>query len=145
MFLSGAGLVSCAGSGVSVGFAPGVCQFDRGTFHHEGVRVPSGAITTTGGGHMGRSSRWPYVRKQAWDRDRKARAVCHICGQPIDYSVRPSSEPWAWEPDHVLPVSQHPELELDLNNIKASHMECNRARSDNKFASVDLGMQSRIW
>ena len=40
---------------------------------------------------MGRASRWPYIRKMAWDRDRKARAVCWICGQPIDYSLAPSS------------------------------------------------------
>ena len=94
---------------------------------------------------MGRSTRWPYVRKMAWDRDRKVKAVCHICGQPIDYTIPPSSAPDAWEPDHTLPVSTHPEAELDLNNIKASHRRCNRARGDNKFAYVDIGMQSRVW
>lgn len=94
---------------------------------------------------MGRASRWPYIRKLAWDRDRKARAACHICGQPIDYTVRPSSEPGSWEPDHVLPVAEHPELELDLNNIRASHMRCNRARGTHGFAEMDIGMQSRIW
>ena len=104
-------------------------------------------MTTPGdrGHSMGRASRWPYVRKQAWNRDRKARAVCHICGQPIDYTIPPSSAPEAWEPDHILPVSQYPDLELDLKNIKASHRQCNRARGDNKFAYVDIGMQSRIW
>ena len=81
----------------------------------------------------------------AWNRDRKARAVCHICRQPIDYSLEPSSAPNAWEPDHILPVSKRPDLELDLNNIKASHMRCNRARSDNAVAYVDIGMNSRIW
>lgn len=94
---------------------------------------------------MSRAGRWPYVRKLAWDRDRTARAVCHICGQPIDYTLRPSSDPDSWEPDHVLPVSKYPELELDLKNIKASHKRCNRARGDNSFSAVDIGMQSRIW
>lgn len=75
---------------------------------------------------MSRSGRWPAVRKLAWNRDRKARAVCHICKQPIDYSLAASSCPDAWEPDHVIPVSKRPDLELDLNNIKASHMRCNR-------------------
>ena len=92
-----------------------------------------------------RSSRWPYVRKLAWDRDRKARAPCHICGQAIDYFSEPSSVPDSWEPDHLVPVSKAPELELDLKNIKPSHMQCNRARGDDSYHSLDIGMQSRIW
>lgn len=91
-----------------------------------------------------RSSRWPYIRKQAWDRDRQARAVCHICGERIDYSLKPSSAPLAWEPDHILPVSRAPELELDLNNIKASHTRCNRQRGAGTGDNA-LGQRSRIW
>ena len=94
---------------------------------------------------MSRSGRWPMLRRLAWDRDRKARAVCHICGQPIDYSLPASSCPDAWEPDHIIPVSKRPELELDLNNIKASHMRCNRARGDGTNGENNLGMQSRVW
>lgn len=92
-----------------------------------------------------RSGRWPYVRRMAWDRDRKLRAVCHICGQPIDYSLQPSSADNSWEPDHVIPVSMRPDLELDLNNIKSSHKRCNRARGDGKNGENNLGQQSRIW
>lgn len=29
-----------------------------------------------------RNSRWRYIRAIAWERDRKAKAVCGICGQP---------------------------------------------------------------
>ena len=94
---------------------------------------------------MGRSSRWPYVRRMAWDRDRKARALCWICGQPIDYSLAPSSADSAWEPDHVQPVAKRPDLELDLNNIKASHRACNRNRGDGTNGSNVIGQQSRIW
>ena len=100
---------------------------------------------TEGRGIMSRAGRWPYVRKLAWDRDRKTRAVCHICGQPIDYTVQPSSTPESWEPDHILPVSKYPELELDLKNVKASHKRCNRARGDNPYSTVDIGMRSRVW
>jgi len=92
-----------------------------------------------------RASRWVYVRRMAWNRDRKARAVCHICGQPIDYTLAPSSAYNAWEPDHVVPVSKNKWLELDLQNIKASHRHCNRARGDGTGNSNELGMQSRIW
>ena len=48
---------------------------------------------------MSRSSRWPFIRMQAWNRDKKARAVCHICGEPIDYFLPPSSGPDAYEPE----------------------------------------------
>lgn len=92
-----------------------------------------------------RSSRWPYIRRLAWDRDRRDRAPCHICGQAIDYTLPPSSAPNAWEPDHVVPISQRPDLELDLLNIKASHTRCNRSRKDGKNSQNDIGMRSRIW
>ena len=92
-----------------------------------------------------RSGRWPVVRKMAWDRDRKARTPCHICGQPIDYFLEPSSAPMSWEPDHVIPVSKRPDLELDLNNILPSHMACNRARGDGTNGENNLGQRSRIW
>ena len=94
---------------------------------------------------MARSSRWPYIRKMAWDRDRKVKAVCWICGMPIDYTVAPSSTDQSWEPDHVIPVHQNPDLELDLNNIKASHRTCNRARGDGTNGENTIGQQSRIW
>ena len=94
---------------------------------------------------MSRSGRWPMIRRQVWDRDRKAKAPCHICGGSIDYSLRPSSCPDSWEPDHIIPVSKRPDLELDMNNIKASHMRCNRARGDGTNGENNIGMQSRIW
>ena len=90
------------------------------------------------------TSKWQKIRKLAWDRDRKNRAPCHICGGRIDYSLQPSSSPLAWEPDHLQPYSKAPELELDLNNICASHKECNRRRG-NGGADNGIGMRSRIW
>lgn len=94
---------------------------------------------------MSRSGRWPYVRRLAWDRDRKARSVCHICGQQINYFLKPSSCEDAWEPDHIIPVAKAPELELDLKNIAPAHKRCNRARGDGTNGENTLGMQSRIW
>ena len=84
-----------------------------------------------------RSGRWPYVRRLAWERDLKAQAPCHICGQP--------SAPDAWEPDHLIPVAQRPDLELDLLNIAPSHARCNRSRGDGTNGENVLGQQSRIW
>lgn len=93
---------------------------------------------------MSRSGRWGYIRRLAWDRDRKARAVCHICGQKINYAIPASSAAYSWEPDHIIPVSKDPSRELDLNNIAAAHMVCNRRRGSGA-ASSDIGMRSRIW
>ena len=80
----------------------------------------------------------------AWDRDRKARAVCHICGERIDYTLTPSSVPLSWEPDHLIPVSKDPTRELDLTNVAPSHMRCNRQRG-NGYNDGQLGQRSRIW
>lgn len=101
----------------------------------------------TVGGSIGvaRASRWKYIRKLAFERDRKAQAVCHICGQPINYYLEPSSCADAYEPDHVIPVKKCPELELDLGNIKASHARCNRSRGDGTNGENIIGIQSRIW
>lgn len=94
---------------------------------------------------MHRASRWKYIRRLAWDRDRKARAVCHICNQPIDYTLEPSSCSLAWEPDHIIPVSKRPDLELDLNNVMPAHQRCNRARGDGTNGENIIGQQSRVW
>ena len=93
----------------------------------------------------GRSSRWQYIRLLAWRRDSKAKAVCHICGKPIDYFVQPSTTPDSYEPDHIQPVHLRPDLELDLNNVAASHRRCNRQRGDGTNGTCDVGMRSRIW
>ena len=90
-----------------------------------------------------RSSRWSYIRRLAWDRDRHNRSVCHICGERIDFSVQPSTVPLSWEPDHIVPVSVDPSRELDLNNIAPSHMRCNRQRGNG--TNNDIGLRSRIW
>lgn len=94
---------------------------------------------------MNRSSRWPYIRRMAYDRDRKAKAPCHICGEPIDYLVPPSSTPDSYEPDHIQPVHLRPDLELDLKNIAPSHRRCNRQRGDGTNGTNIIGMRSRIW
>lgn len=91
-----------------------------------------------------RASGWQRIRKLAWDRDRKARAVCHICGERIDYSLAPSTAPLSYEPDHLQPVSKCPELELDLNNVAAAHMRCNRQRGAGSNDGA-IGQRSRIW
>lgn len=94
---------------------------------------------------MSRSSRWRYVRQACWERDRKAHAVCGICGQPIDYMLEPSSCDAAYEPDHIVPFSKDKSKELDMNNIRASHRSCNRNRGTASGIDTAIGQQSRLW
>lgn len=87
------------------------------------------------------------LRLQCFDRDRRANAECHICkGQrgPIDYSVKPSSTPLSWEPDHIKPRSKFPELALKPTNIGPSHRCCNRSKKD-RAGLNQLGEPSRRW
>ena len=89
--------------------------------------------------------RWEQVRTACFRRDSKADAPCWICGRPIDYAAEPGTA-YAWEPDHYLPVSRHPELEFDMDNIRPSHCSCNRSRGDAAGAGkAALGLPSRRW
>lgn len=89
-------------------------------------------------------SRWLKARARAFERDKAASARCWICGQPIDYSLGMSTCDEAWEADHWLVVSRHPELEYDVSNLRPSHRKCNRSRKAK--AGIDmLGVPSRVW
>ena len=55
---------------------------------------------------------WKRLRIQCYERDRIRGAVCVHCGQPIDYSVKPSSTDDSYEADHRIPVDTHPEYAL---------------------------------
>lgn len=87
---------------------------------------------------------WRRLRRQCFERDRAKSAPCHICGQRIDYSLGYSTGRDAYEADHLVDVSNHPELALLPENVGASHQRCNRARG--KKAGIDnLGNRSRDW
>ena len=97
-----------------------------------------------------RSSKWPEVADRAFRRDKKKKAPCALCGRPIDYSLGRSTgggknyNPKAYEPDHILPYDKHPEYELDLVNIQATHAGCNRAKHDRAGINL-LGQASEDW
>jgi 5-methylcytosine-specific restriction endonuclease McrA len=63
------------------------------------------------------------------DRDRRQIArlkpPCHICEQPIDYSLK-SPDPMSFEVDHVLAL--HNGGTDTLDNKAASHRQCNREK-----------------
>lgn len=90
---------------------------------------------------------WERVRRMAFERDRATQEHCWICGGRIDYSLGLSKRdgtPWAYEPDHWLDVSRHPDLEYELSNVRPAHCRCNRARGK-RAGTHELGKPSRRW
>jgi len=87
---------------------------------------------------------WQRLRVECFKRDKAKNAVCHICGMPIRYDLKPSSAPDAYEPDHLRDVKKHPELALLPENVAPSHTRCNRSRG--RRAVIDaMGNRSRDW
>lgn len=87
---------------------------------------------------------WKRLRLACFERDKERRAVCVHCGQPIDYSVKPSSSDDSYEPDHRIPVEIRPEFALIPENVQASHRKCNRSRGK-KAGINNLGKRTRNW
>ncbi len=91
--------------------------------------------------------RWrEKIRPQTRAQHAKDNTPCWICGQPIDYTITATDDDNAWEPDHIYPVSTHPELYDDPNNLRASHRGCNRQRGNKKHTEIHtLGTPKRNW
>ena len=77
------------------------------------------------------------------DRDRRALvklgAPCHICGRPIDYTLRYRNpdgtvNPDSWVADHVSPLARGGAD--SVTNKKAAHARCNSAKSDKAHANI---------
>lgn len=57
---------------------------------------------------------------------------CHLCGQPIDYSL-PAGHPLAFELDEIIPLAALPEEQraaaaIDPRNVAPAHRICNERR-----------------
>ena len=85
------------------------------------------------------------------DRDRRAisrtKPPCHICGEPIDYSLR-YPDPFSFTVDHVHPIAKGGSDTLD--NKAAAHFTCNRAKwhrtdEDASGASEREFITERVW
>ena len=76
------------------------------------------------------------------DRDtiKRTGAGCHICGQPIDYTL-PHLDPLAFEVDHLVPLSSaSTDAERDaldtLANKRAAHRRCNSKKRAREYAPI---------
>lgn len=73
---------------------------------------------------------------------------CHICGQPIDYSL-PAGDPLSFEVDEIVPVSKGGSP-LDRSNVDAAHRICNQRRGNRDLGPTAPSittpvMTSRRW
>lgn len=64
---------------------------------------------------------------------RKTNAACHICGEPIDYTL-PATEPRSFVIDHVVPLAKGG---ADvLTNVRAAHKDCNNKKRARLVAPI---------
>jgi 5-methylcytosine-specific restriction endonuclease McrA len=85
-----------------------------------------------------------HARDKARNRLRRLKLPCHICGQPIDYTLT-TPHPQSFELDHIKPVSTHPELSLDPKNHAPAHRACNRDKWDGPVDGSKQLPTSRAW
>ena len=63
----------------------------------------------------------------------RTRPACHICGQPIDYTLH-YLDPKAYVIDHVVPLSRGGRD--DLSNVAAAHRDCNSTKRSRLIAPI---------
>ena len=66
-------------------------------------------------------------------RIKRDQPACHICGQPIDYTLD-WTHPQSFVIDHVIPLARGGADEL--HNIRAAHRECNSKKSARLIAPI---------
>jgi len=81
------------------------------------------------------TSQWKRLRAKLRREAERNGDRCWICGGEIDY-IAPAHSPDSWEPDHVKPVADFPELAEDPANIRSSHASCNRSRKTGEVLSI---------
>jgi 5-methylcytosine-specific restriction endonuclease McrA len=79
------------------------------------------------------------ARRNSTRRDRhrkqiaRGKPACHICGQPIDYTL-PHLDPKSFVIDHVVPLTKGGADTID--NIKAAHRDCNSTKRARLIAPI---------
>ena len=67
---------------------------------------------------------------------------CHLCGQPIDYSL-PAGDPYAFELDELIPLAyfsdvDKPSAAINPNNVAPAHRICNEKRGKKLLNQVEI-------
>ena len=71
-------------------------------------------------------NRWRKLKRQFKIQCARQNLACHICRDPIDYTLGRGR--WAFEADHYHPRVTHPHLMFTMSNLRPSHVTCNRSR-----------------
>jgi len=71
------------------------------------------------------------LKREHRERCRAARLSCHLCHQPIDYTITTQNHPDRFESDHIISVKARPDLAYHPGNLAPSHLRCNRSRGAN--------------
>lgn len=70
------------------------------------------------------------LRKQHRARFARAKAACHICGRPIDYSLK-WPDPMCFVVDHLVAIANGGSD--NFTNKAASHATCNASKRDKAY------------
>lgn len=73
------------------------------------------------------------TRDRARARDTRRQSSCHICGQPIDYTL-PHTDPRSLVEDHIIPIARGGPDTLD--NLAAAHRDCNSLKRARLVAPI---------
>ena len=68
---------------------------------------------------------------------------CVVCTERIDYGLA-YPHPLSWSLEHLIKVSERPELLLDKNNWASAHFGCNSMNGPDPTVP-DTGDPSEVW
>lgn len=91
-----------------------------------------------------RTRRYVAMRTKFAEECEMLHAVCHLCGQPIDYRAPRDVPGDGFQIDHFYPLKDRPDLAEDYGNFRPSHGKCNLERGDGPI-QPSLGVPSRRW
>jgi hypothetical protein len=86
-------------------------------------------------------------RKSCHQQNRGRGSPCWLCGQDINYLL-PHPHPASFSVDHSIPVNERPDLILDTNLWRPSHLSCNSARggmNEDIYGPGALGFPSEVF
>lgn len=89
------------------------------------------------------------LKAQFKERCRTQNAPCHLCNGelgPILYTAPPNT-PLAFDLDHLIPVTQRPDLAYQTSLWRASHVRCNRGgyRGRHQLEALGLAPAADAW
>lgn len=86
------------------------------------------------GGLMAQNGRSDALRKRHRARIAKSKPACHICGMPIDYSLK-YPDPKCFVVDHLVPIAKGVPMRWPTRRQRITH-ECNSKKRARDYAPI---------